>query len=161
MIRETIVRYWEQWNRRERIWVVIGIVFLVLYLGYALCFAPLNRAISRAQSHLHSGRETLTWMQQVRQQKQSMTTPEMLSHAELLTIVGQQLASSAFHQYPYQLEQTASGDIQLSFAEVPYNVFLVWLKKLNTHYAFSIKQLSVSRTPAPGAVKLQLVMTAQ
>ncbi len=158
MIRETLERYWNQWNERERRMVVIAGIVLACYLCYAIFYAPLNDAVTKAQAQLTADRDTLLWMQSVRQQSQQTHTPQITSSGQLLSTLGQQLSVSAFHQFVYQLEQTASGDIQLSFDEVPYNVFLVWLKKFHAQYAFTIKQLSAERTQTPGMVKLQLII---
>lgn len=159
MIRETAERYWNQWNDRERRLVVIATVFLAGYLCYALFYAPLNAALTKAQAQLVADRETLLWMRSVRQQSQQTSTPQIISNGQLLSVLGQQLSVSAFHQFVYQLDQTASGDIQLSFDQVPYNVFLLWLKKLHTQYAFTIKQFSAEHSQTLGMVKLQLVIT--
>ncbi|WP_083852274.1 type II secretion system protein GspM [Legionella tunisiensis] len=63
--------------------------------------------------------------------------------------------------FPYQLQQTGAGDIQLSYELVPFNHFLSWLWTLNNNYAIVLKQFSAERTPTAGVVKLQIVITAK
>lgn len=157
---EGLTHYWNQWNDRERVLVVLATLCLGVYLLYALLYAPLNSALARYQDQLSTQKTTLQWMQNVkRQYQQSAETPQSLTSNQLLTVLGQQLAISPFHPYAYQLEQTSAGDIQLAFAAVPYNDFLVWFKQFNTHYALTIKQLSAERTTTPGMVKLSVDIT--
>ncbi len=157
---ELLKHHWSHWSERERVLVVLATIFLSFYLFYAILFEPLNRALENNRTQLQSDRATLAWMQQVYRQYKKTTTPQTINSGQLLTLIGQQLNATAFHQYVYQLEQIASGDIQLSFETVPYNVFLLWLKKFNTQYALTIKQFSAEKTQVPGMVKLSVVLAA-
>lgn len=157
---ELFNRYWSQWNERERLLVILASICIIFYLFYAVLFAPLNIALKNSRTQLSSDEATLQWMRQIHRQYKETATPQTLSSGQLLTLLGQQLSTTAFHQYTYQLEQTGSGDIQLSFETVPYNVFLLWFKKFNTQYALTIKQFSAERAQAPGTVKLLVVMAA-
>jgi len=158
----TVVKtYWNQLPDRERVMLLIAGVCCLSYLCYVLVYAPLITAVNQATLQLAEQQSTLAWMKRVRQSYSKTKTIQAVSNGQLLTVLGSQLKQTSFHQYQYQLEQTSSGDIQLSFDEVPYNAFVLWLWKFSEQYKFSIKQLSLDRTKIPGVVKGVVVLSAQ
>lgn len=160
MTIEGLKTYWNQWNDRERGLVVIAGICCLLYICYAVIYSPLASAVEQAKVQLTEDQSTLQWMRKVRQQHINTQVPQLLGNGQLLSALGNELNHSSFHQYAYQLEQTGTGDIQLAFEQVPYNLFVVWLKKLSKHYAFSIKQLTVEQTKTSGVVKILVVISA-
>lgn len=155
-----VTTYWNQLNVRERVMLLIAGVCCLFYVFYALLYSPLVSAVHQATVQLAEERSTLAWMSEVRQQYTKTKATETLSNGQLLTVLGGQLNKTSFHRYPYQLEQTGSGDIQLSFEDVPYNAFVLWLSKFSQQYTCSIKQFSVDRTKISGVVKVSVVLSA-
>lgn len=141
--------------------VGFGVLFCFCYLFYLLFYAPLVRGVHEKSLQLVEKQETLIWMRQVRQRHQVTKAPEVLSNAQLLTLLATQLQTTSFQRFPYQLQQTGVGDIQLSFEQVPFNSFITWLWTINQKYAISIKQFSAERTDSPGIVKMLIVLAAK
>lgn len=156
MIR--VKTYWEQLNGRDRMMLGVGGVCCVCYFVYSAVYSPLVSAVNQARLHLADDRSTLVWMQNVHQQYVKTQATQALSKGQLLTVLGDQLKRTSFHRYPYQLEQTGSGDIQLMFNEVPYQAFVAWLKRFSEHYTCSIQQLSVDHTTTSGVVRAMVVL---
>lgn len=153
--------YWNTLNERERWMLGIGAVFCFFYLLYLLVFAPLSSAVHKRSQQLKEKRETLDWMQQVSQEYKGKKNQTTLTISNLLTVLANQLNSSSFKQFHYQLQQTGVNDIQLIFDKVPYNDFMTWLWSVNEKYAISIKQFNIERTSVPGIVRLMLVLNVQ
>lgn len=149
--------HWQQLNEREQGLVLVAVLCLSVYLLYALLFAPLMASVSTAQNHLHAKNDTLIWMRHAQQNYSQEKKPETIAAGNLLSILTQVLKNASFHRFPYQLAQTASGEIQLSFDEVPYNPFLTWLREQTTQYTLTIKSLDVNKTTAPGVVKVSVI----
>ncbi|KTD35788.1 general secretion pathway protein [Legionella nautarum] len=156
-----IANYWHNLNERERWMAIIGSICMLIYLFYLLVYSPLTTAVSTRSKELREKQETLIWMQQVRQQPRSQKTAQAINNTKLLALIGNQLSSNSLQKFVYQLQQTGSGDIQLSYDRVPYNLFLSWLWALSNDYAISFKQFSAERTDTPGIVKLMVVITAK
>ncbi len=153
--------YWMNLNDRER-WMLGGAVVVgFFYLLYAGVYSPLVARIEEQSLQLRENQATLVWMQQVRQKSASHPSPKTLSNGQLLSVLATQLKATSFHRYPHQLQQTGSGDIQLTFETVPYNAFINWLSDMNKQYTFTIQQLSVDHTDTPGIVKLALVVAVK
>ena len=146
--------YWDNLNQREQWMLAVGAVFCVLCLMYLLIMAPLLNAVHSKTQQLREKQEALLWMRKAHQQHRNTKILETISTSKLLSVLSDQLKSTSFHAYPYQLQQTGTGDIHLSFTEVPYNAFLTWLWDLSQHYVFSMKQLNIERTDTPGVAKV-------
>ncbi len=151
--------HWTNLNTRERLVLGFGGVCCFLLLLYLLILAPLSNAVHDKSQQLIEKQTTLAWMQKARQQHKTAAAPQTLSSAKLLTVLAVQLKSTSFHHFPYQLQQTGSGDIQLSFENVPYNAFVTWLWSVSKRYAFTIKQLTVARTESSGVVNVMVMIT--
>ncbi|MCP0914191.1 MULTISPECIES: type II secretion system protein GspM [Legionella] len=154
--------YWNNLNERERWLLGVGFLVCIFYLFYLLLYSPLVNAIQSKKQQLAEKRETLNWMQQVRQQHKAGGRPaERLNNTQLLTAVANQLNTSDVKSYTHQLQQTANGDVQLSFERVPYAVFIHWLWLLNQKYALTIKQFNAEQNDTPGIVKAVVILSAQ
>lgn len=151
--------YWTQLNDREQVSVGIAGLCCVLYLFYALLFSPLVTAVVMAEQDWTDKKTTLVWMQQVAQGYSRGQAPKQVTSGNLLSVLTELLSKASFQRFPYQLEQTSNGDIQLTFAKVPYNGFIAWLDMQSKHYTLSIKTLYLNKTELPGVVKATVVFT--
>lgn len=156
-----ITSYWNNLQERERWMLVLGSLLAMLYLFYLLIYSPLSTAVDRKGKELIEKTETLAWMQQVSQQANTKKPLQKISNARLLALMSEQLNKNQdFHLFPYQLQQTGSGELQLSFDKVPFNLFLSWLWSLKENYDLGLKQFVVEKTETPGVVKLLVVIAA-
>lgn len=156
-----IVNYWTNLSERER-WIAgLGSITALCYLFYLLVYSPLSSAVMIQSKQLIEKEETLAWMEQIRQQPKQQKKIQTLNNTKLLALIGNQLNDKAFKPFPYQLEQTGPGDLQLSFDRVPYLQVLAWLWTLNNNYAITLKQFIAERSDTAGVVKLLLIIAAK
>ncbi len=154
-----VKQYWNQRSVREQK-LLFGAGFcLFFYLFYVFLYSPLVSGVSHAKTQLIENKTTLNWMMEARQLVSQQKKSQNITQGQLLTILGEQINQASFHRYPYQLAQIGSGDIQLSFDEVPYNAWVIWLWKLNQQYHFSVKQFNAEITKTPGVVKALVIIT--
>lgn len=147
-------------NERER-WMVIAAVFCVfIYCYYLLLYAPLSNKVTQKSVQLTEKIETLAWMQKVKEQAHPKKTKQTVDNSQLLTLFATQLKENATLKFPYQLQQTGSGDIQLTFDAVPFKLFMGWLAKINDRYTITIKQFDVQHSEKPGITKLMIIISA-
>ncbi|MBA4697379.1 MAG: type II secretion system protein M [Legionella sp.] len=141
-------------NARERYFLGIGLSCLCVYLLYACIYSPLVSAVHDKTAQLLEKQETLQWMEEVRHASKLQHKTNKLTQANLLVLMNTQLNRPEFRTFPYQLQQTGIGDIQLSFEKVPFALFLSWFWELSRKNAIQLKQIQVNRTDTPGIVKL-------
>lgn len=139
--------------------VIIASISLLIYGYYLLLYAPLSNQVNQKSTQLIEKTETLEWMKQVRMQKRSAKRKESVDNNQLLTILASQLKNNKTLKFPYQLQQTGSGDIQLTFDAVPFQNFIQWLAKINELYSINIKQFDVEKTSTPGVTRLMIILS--
>ncbi len=152
--------YWTQLNNRERWMVALAVIVAVVYLNYILIFSPLKNAVDNKTKQLIEKVDTLKWMKKTKLQHHAVGNKKTLNNSQLLTLLADRLKEDELKRFPYQIQQTANGDIQLSFNEVPFNRLITWLRELNKQYAMSIRQLNAERRDTSGMVKLYLIISA-
>ncbi|AOU14925.1 GspM family type II secretion system protein LspM [Legionella pneumophila 130b] len=139
--------------------VIVAGVSLFIYGYYLLLYTPLSNQVNQKSTQLIEKTETLEWMKQVRMQKRSAKRKESVDNSQLLTILASQLKNNKTLKFPYQLQQTGSGDVQLTFDAVPFQNFIQWLAKINEVYSINIKQFDVEKTSTPGVTRLMIILS--
>lgn len=146
-------------NERER-WMVLGALLCVgIYIYYFFLYSPLATQVEEKEAQLVEKIQTLEWMNKVKNLKNTEPTKRSVDNGQLLTLLATQLKNSTIH-FPYQLQQTNSGEIQISFAQIPFNVFIEWLIKIDKDYNINIKQLDVNKSATPGITQLMIIINA-
>lgn len=156
-----MMQYWNNLNERERLLLGVGISIIMIYLFYLLIYSPLSNAVQTKALQLSEKQSTLAWMKDVHKQIKKETASLCISNTKLLSLIDNQLREEALKKFPYQLQQTSSGEIQLSFERVPFNLFLSWLWKLHKDYSITLKQLDAGKTETPGIIHLNIVITTK
>lgn len=147
-------------NERDR-WALIGGAFcLGLYLFYLFLYHPLSNSVSEKSILLAEKTQTLDWMRQIQREGHSAKSKKVVDNGQLLTILATALKNNRTLNFPYQLQQTSSGDIQLSFERVPFKLFITWLAKIDEQYKILVKQLEVEKTDTPGVTHLAIILSA-
>jgi general secretion pathway protein M len=147
-------------NEREKGMLIVGLICLILYCYYWFLYAPLSNQVNQKSLQLVEKTSTLTWMKTVKLQRQKFKPKQVVDNSQLLTILARELKKEFSVKFPYQLQQTGAGDIQLTFDAVPFNLFIGWLKKLNERYAITLKQLNAEHTPTAGVAHILVLLTA-
>lgn len=149
--------HWQQLNERDQAAVAIAAVCVIAYLLYVVVFAPLSTMVSQARTHWKEKTNTLIWMQRAQQNYSHEKRPQTVEAGNLLSLLTQVLKQTSFQRFPYQLAQTNTGEIQLSFEDVPYNAFIAWLRDQSSRYTLTIKSMDMNKTKVAGVVKVSVI----
>ena len=152
--------YLNSLNERERWMVLVTGLGLILYLYYLFLYAPISHKVTQKSAQLIEKMTTLEWLKKVRQQSHSTQKKQTVDNSQLLTLLATQLKEETTLKFPYQLQQTGSGEIQITFDAVAFNLFLNWLKNFSEHYAITIKQFNAERSTTPGVSRLMVLISA-
>lgn len=155
-----MITYWTHLNEREKKMVGAAVIFSLVFVYYSLLYAPLSSGVREKTQLLQEKSSTLDWMKKAQKQKSTTLSKKTLDNSQLLTLLTSQLKDNKRLQFPFQVQQTSTGEIQLSFEKVPFNLFIEWLAQLNEHYYINIKQLNANKTDTPGITHLTLTLSA-
>lgn len=151
--------YLNSLNDRERWMLIAALLCLFAYGYFEWLYGPLKNKVTTGETLLLEKNETLLWMKEVKGSALTAQKKQSIENGPLLTLLATQLKKGELVKFPYQLQQTGSGDIQLSFDEVPFKAFMRWLATIDSKYIISIKQFNVNPTETPGLTKLTLILT--
>ncbi|PWY53856.1 general secretion pathway protein GspM [Legionella qingyii] len=153
--------YLSSLNEREKWMLIGGTLCLLLYVYYLFLYSPLSQKVTQKSTQLVEKTTTLTWMQNIRQQSHiKQTKKQSVDNSQLLTTLATKLKNDPTLKFPYQLQQTGLGDIQLTFDAVAFDLFIAWLEKLNQHYAITVKQFEADRSKTPGVTRLMILISS-
>lgn len=155
-----MMHYWRTLNDRERLLVVVAGLVVLSYLMYVLLISPLNKIVIDKTLERDNKAQSLAWMTQAAQSINQQGQARRVSNNELLSIITDALKQGPLQRFTYQLQQSATGDIELSFDQVPFSLLMSWFWSLNQSYVFSVKTFSSEKTTSPGVVKLSTVIAA-
>jgi general secretion pathway protein M len=152
--------YLNSLNEREK-WMIIGGGFaLILYVYYIFLYSPLSNQVTQKSTQLVDKMTTLQWLQKVRLQNRSSQTKQKVTNSQLLTALATHLKKDPSLKFPYQLQQTASGDVQITFDTVSFNPFIAWLEKMNARYAITVTQFNSEAARTAGMCHLMILISA-
>lgn len=152
--------YLSNLNEREKWMVIATVICLIAYCYYALLYNPLKNRVTSSSAQLVEKTETLRWMNEVKNIPLNAQKKQSTENGTLLTLLATKLKDNEIQKFPYQLQQTSSGDIQLSFNEIPFKWFIQWLAKIDASYIIHIKQFNADSTETPGVTKLTLILSS-
>lgn len=152
--------YFQSLNEREKWMVIATAVCVFFYIYYYMLYAPLSNKVTTRQSQLVEKSATLKWMQQVKTTYKAHGARITLDNNQLLSVIDRALKEDSAFEGNYQLQQTQAGDIQISFTEVPFKIFMDWLGEFNKKYQFNIRQLDASESKTPGVVSMTVTLGA-
>lgn len=153
--------YWTRLNDRERSVILFGIITLCILGFYFGIYEPINQLLNERVTLWQENTETLSWMQKVRKQYNSLQLQEEQNKSgqPLLLVLSKALKQTQLSSFQYQLSQVEGKKIQLHFEKVPYVLFLSWLKQISSRQSLQIDTFEVERSETAGIVKLNIVVS--
>ena len=147
-------------NEREQ-WMIFGAAVVVfIYIYYMFLYSPLITKVEQRTKQFKEKKATLVCMEHIKQQKPNNSNKQLVDNGKLLTLLATQLKNSTLLRFPYQLQQTSAGEIQLSFEQVPFKFFIQWLLQVDMKYSINMKQLEMNKTATPGMAQIMIVLSS-
>ena len=166
-MKNTIINYWLQLEKRER-WILgLGGVLVSFILFYALILKPWHRALSEMSDRVPSLRENLVWMMQASEMVQNGNVVNTVRASKdlnksLLSVVEQTARTSKVNKFIQQMVpgnniKTNVEQVNVVLEEANFNQWVRWVDDLANNYAVNIKQVSIeSETDEPNIVELRV-----
>lgn len=156
-----MIQAFQQLKPRERLAVAFAVAALLLYIFYAFIYSPLHTAVIAKEQEYSEKTQTLRLMKNVQRMGANNQKKEVVSNTQLLALMTVEFKKPAFQGFPYQIQQTGTGDIQVGFNQVPYEVMIPWLWTLTTHYVIDLKQVTIAAQPVAGLVECHVTLAVK
>ena len=154
---------WQSLNIRERFYLKLGSIFIVLVIIYYGLISPLNNSIDNLQQQITAQRSLALWMQpRVKALRGEMGHAQQIqpiSAGELLPTVDTRLKQTSFASMVTEISQTNNGSVRITFKSVPFDDLMSWLIKQWKTSHLAVSELDVEKGEKAGLVKATLTVT--
>jgi general secretion pathway protein M len=153
------LQFWSERSPRERsVLIALGAVILITFI-YLLAIEPAVTNIGRLERSLPNSRAQaakldalLAEVKNLRSRAQVAT----MSPQETRTAVEKSLAAAGLKAS--RVVPLSDGDLQLTFANVPYAGWAIWLAGVERELGGRATNVTATATPTPGNVDVELAL---
>lgn len=151
----------ENLSQREKKFVFVGSVALIITLFYLLCLQPVTSYLDQLQQSVNKERELVVWMKQTIPVLQSRRlssgeTLKTISPDSGVSVIEQSLKQAHLDDSLKQITKDNAGDVSLQFDMLNFDHFIEWLISFSTENRITIMQINISPTKQTGLVKVSM-----
>ena len=133
---------------RERQFISVGAMVVVVVLVYGLAWAPLNAKHAALQTDIEGLQDAIIDLRPLRSSAagsdQSRPRPKNNSQQSPLIIVDQTLRNRGLELYRRNSAPTSSNGIRVVFENVAFDELVLWLGDLSEQYSMHVENGSIS-----------------
>lgn len=157
-----LTAWWQDLAARERGYLtILGLFLLVIIIYYAI-YTPLNDSISDLQSQINYQQQIIQTIkphvQQIKALQTSGKQNNAVSASNLLSTVDSNLKSTGLSIYASEVSQTNDNGVQIKFTNVPFDRTVTWLVKLWQQYHIQVTRIDSQRSKTIGNVNMLLTL---
>jgi type II secretory pathway component PulM len=156
--------WWNNLGLREKQWVIVGTLIVILFLLYEILLAPLIGLNDSLRTDIQHNQKLSSWMQETNQHIQlaesmSQKNSSTRSSAGLLSLLQKEINQSAFASNMQQISQAENNSVQITFLKINFDDLIKWLTILWQKYNLSVSQINVTPNGALGMVDTSVVVS--
>jgi general secretion pathway protein M len=155
---ETLRQFWSEREPRERMALAAGMVFAAVALLYLL-IEPAYSSISRLQRSLPSARAQSAQLQALLGEVRALKSRPAVAGAtatDAAAAIEKSLAAAGLRAA--RVVPLANGAMQLTFANVPYAAWSVWLATAERELGMRASSVTVKATATAGNADVELAL---
>lgn len=156
---ETVRQFWSQREPRERALLACGATLAIAALLYLLLIDPAFSAIARLQRSLPNARAQSAQLAALLSEVRALKSRPAVANAagaDAPAAIEQSLAAAGLKAV--RMVPVADGALQLTFANVPYAAWSVWLAAAERELGMHAISVKVKATAAPGNADVELAL---
>ncbi len=160
-MKNTLLSFWRVRSEREKWTLMLGALFLLVSLLYALVWQPADKARTRLRAALPQLRLQAALMHrqamEIHRLQNSLRTP-----TAAIDIKSELEASARHHHLDTQLSVLtvdAAGNAQLTMNAVPFAQWIAWLGDLQQQNHILLQSGHIQALGQPGMVRINATLT--
>lgn len=156
--------WFEALQARERLFVGVGAVIVVISLLYGFVWAPLVKNHAQVTTSVSNWQRSLAELKPLKgiPQSDGSSTPAPGGGGQQapIIIVDQTLRSRGLERYRKRSQPTTSNGIRVEFEDVAFDELVLWLGDLSEQYGMHVQagSLSAGNRSGPGRINATLTM---
>jgi len=156
--------WFESLESRERQFVGLGALIVVVALIYGFIWAPLDKNHDSVATRVDDWQRSLAELRPLKGLSQSSNqgtgSTSTTSQQAPIIVVDQTLRSRGLEQFRRRSQPTSSNGVRVEFENVAFDDLVLWLGDLSDQHAMHVQagSLSTGSQPAPGRVNATLTL---
>ncbi len=154
--KTNILAKWKNISIRERRYLtILGIVLMIMAIYYLL-ITPVNNAIINLQQAINYQQDIVENIKPdvrtIQRLQQSTQQANQVSSSNLLAIVDNNLKKNNLSTYATEISQTTNNGVQITLDNIPFDKMTAWLLTLWQQYHIQVEQIDIQKTKTLGNV---------
>jgi general secretion pathway protein M len=147
-------------EKREKIIVIAGFIFLLFSMFFLLIWEPVFSELDKQQQSYQSQRQLLNWMKGTSQQIQSLRSSGAQSSSRfdkqsISSLVERSSTSLGIKQYITKLDSNKKG-VKVQLEQANFDRIILWLHDLESKYGIQSSNIKIEPQEASGTVNAQI-----
>ena len=156
---DTFLQFWAERAPREKSVLIALAAIIIAALIYLITVEPAMTGITRLERGLPQTRAQAAKLDALLAEVKNLRTRAQvatLSPTETRTAVEKSLAAAGLKAA--RVVPLSDGDLQLTFANVPYAGWAIWLASVERELGGRATSVTANSTPTPGNVDVELAL---
>jgi len=156
---EQFMQWWNARQQRERQIVIVGAIFVVIFIFYEALWAPVEKARHLAELALQQTRTVANRLEAVATEvaQNRGAGGGAFRTMPLLSAVDQATHRPELGKEPSRIQPENEREVKVWLDDVPFDALVTWLNLVNTQYGIVIASAELERK-ADGVVSARLSM---
>jgi len=159
-MKDQLIQFWRARAPRERLVLVGGSALLVLALGYAYIWLPMQRDLAQLRQALPQLRVQARQLQQDAQEVGRLKVrPAVIQEsASLVLAVEQRAIASGVRERIESITSQDAGHVRVVLPRVAFDDWIGWLGELQTGHGVRVESARIEAADAAGMVRVEAVL---
>lgn len=159
-MKDSLIQFWRSRAPRERFTLAAGSVLLVLALGFAYGWLPMQREVAQLKQALPQLRVQAQQLQQDAQEVARLKTqPAVVREAGSLVLTVEQRAQAmGLRERIESITPQDAGRVRVVLPQVAFDAWISWLGDLQASHGVRVDSARIDATGDPGMVSIDAVL---
>jgi general secretion pathway protein M len=158
-MKKQLIQFWRSRAPRERVVLAGGSALLVLALGIAYGWLPIQRDAAQLRTALPQLRaQALQLQQDAAEATHLKARPAVSQGGSLATIIEQRATAGGLREQIESITPQDAGRVRVVLPEVAFDVWIGWLGELQASHGVRVESARIDAGEEPGMVKVEAVL---
>lgn len=159
-MKDQLIRFWRTRVPRERLVLAGGSALLVLALGFAYAWLPMQRDVKQLRQVLPQLRAQARQLQQDAQEVARLKAqPGVIREkGSLAHAIEQRALATGLRERIESITPQDAGHVRVLLPQVTFDAWIVWIGELQASHGVRVESARIEATDVPGMVSVDAVL---
>ena len=158
-MKTQLIQFWRSRAPRERLVLSGGSALLVLALGFAYGWLPMQRDATQLKKALPQLRaQALQLQQDAEEATRLKARPAVAQGGSLAAVIEQRATTGGLRERIAAITPQDAGRVQVVLPEVAFDAWIGWLGELQASHGVRVESTRIEATDEAGMVKVEAVL---